>query len=95
MTEKNGGLHKGWKSVKLSDVCELNPARPREMKRSDDAATSFVPMASVSAEFGKIADPLVKPFSEVKKGYTYFAEGDVLFSKISPCMQNGALHNKV
>lgn len=89
MAEKNGELPKGWKWVKIWDVCELNPTRPREMKRSDDVPTSFVPMASVSAEFGKIADLLVKPFSEVKKGYTYFAEGDVLFSKISPCMQNG------
>jgi len=25
----------------------------------------------------------------VKKGYTYFADGDVLFAKITPCMQNG------
>ncbi len=25
----------------------------------------------------------------MRKGYTYFAEGDVLFAKITPCMQNG------
>ena len=31
----------------------------------------------------------LRPFGEVKKGYTYFGEGDILFAKITPCMQNG------
>ena len=31
----------------------------------------------------------IKPYSEVKKGFTYFAENDVLFAKITPCMENG------
>jgi restriction endonuclease S subunit len=26
---------------------------------------------------------------EVKKGYTYFRENDVIFAKITPCMENG------
>ena len=31
----------------------------------------------------------MKPFGQIKKGYTFFTEGDVLFAKITPCMQNG------
>ncbi|MBI4489856.1 MAG: restriction endonuclease subunit S, partial [Deltaproteobacteria bacterium] len=46
-------------------------------------------MSSVDEETGTIADLQVRPFGEVRKGYTYFGEGDVLFAKITPCMQNG------
>ncbi len=31
----------------------------------------------------------VRNYGEVRKGYTRFAEGDVLFAKITPCMENG------
>jgi len=31
----------------------------------------------------------IRPYSEVKRGYTYFENNDVIFSKITPCMQNG------
>jgi restriction endonuclease S subunit len=46
-------------------------------------------MPSVDGLKGIIANPEQRPFAEVKKGYTYFAEEDVLFAKITPCMQNG------
>ena len=31
----------------------------------------------------------MKDIGKVKKGYTYFGEGDVIFAKITPCMENG------
>lgn len=33
----------------------------------------------------------IRRFGEVKKGYTTFREGDVLFAKITPCMENGKM----
>jgi type I restriction enzyme S subunit len=45
-------------------------------------------MAAVS-ESGIITVQDERPFTEVSKGYTYFAEGDVLMAKITPCMENG------
>lgn len=57
--------------------------------RADNQPTTFVPMSAVDAVRGVIADRQVRSYSEVAKGYTYFAEGDVLFAKITPCMQNG------
>ncbi len=33
----------------------------------------------------------IKRFATVKKGYTPFREGDVLFAKITPCMENGKM----
>ncbi len=81
-------LPAGWRWVRLGEVCELNPRRPA-LDRSDDRPTSFVPMTAVDEVRGVIAKPELKRFAEVKKGYTYFTEGDVLFAKITPCMQNG------
>ena len=46
-------------------------------------------MPSVDGEQGRIVQPEVKPFSAVARGYTYFENRDVLFAKITPCMQNG------
>jgi type I restriction enzyme S subunit len=46
-------------------------------------------MSAVDAQKGIVATPELRPYSEVKRGYTFFAEGDVLFAKITPCMENG------
>ena len=81
-------LPTGWRRVRLGEVCEINPRRPL-LNRSDSAPTSFIPMESVDAQSGVVSDTRTRPYIEVKKGYTYFAEDDVLFAKITPCMQNG------
>ena len=81
-------LPSGWRSVRLGEVCEINPRR-RDITRRDVEPTSFVPMESVDAEMGVISEIRKRPFADVKKGYTYFEDGDVLFAKITPCMQNG------
>jgi type I restriction enzyme S subunit len=49
----------------------------------------FVPMAGVDEHGGGIARPEVRQYSQVAKGYTPFTENDVLFAKITPCMENG------
>jgi len=46
-------------------------------------------MTAVDEQTGTIGAAEVRPFAEVKKGYTYFEENDVLFAKITPCMENG------
>ena len=77
---------KGWGLTTLGKCCELNPKRPKNI--DDDLLVSFVPMPAVS-EDGRIDASETRPYSEVKKGFTYFAENDVLFAKITPCMENG------
>lgn len=77
---------KGWGITTLGECCELNPKRPRVI--DDELLVSFVPMPAVS-EDGKIDCSDIKPYKEVRKGFTYFAENDVLFAKITPCMENG------
>jgi type I restriction enzyme S subunit len=46
-------------------------------------------MEAVDAQSGTISSATLRPFRYVKKGYTYFEENDVIFAKITPCMQNG------
>lgn len=83
-------LPDGWQFVRLSEVCDFNPCRSKIVAlRKDDAPTTFVPMAAVDGQLGIIIRPEIKLFATVKKGYTFFSEGDVLFAKITPCMQNG------
>jgi len=38
---------------------------------------------------GEIKSYEVRLIRDVKKGYTYFRNGDILFAKITPCMENG------
>jgi type I restriction enzyme S subunit len=45
-------------------------------------------MPSVS-ENGSLQDVMDKEYGKVKKGFTYFENNDVLFAKITPCMENG------
>lgn len=77
---------KGWGLTTLGKCCELNPKRPKGI--DDELGVSFVPMPAVT-EDGRMDCSNVKPYSEVRKGFTYFAEHDVLFAKITPCMENG------
>jgi len=78
----------GWRWSTLGEACEVNPRRP-PLDREKDAPTSFLPMNAVDEVTGTIAELQTRPYGEVRTGYAYFAEGDVLFAKITPCMQNG------
>ena len=78
----------GWKEKPLSEWCIINPKKSELGKLSDDFEISFVPMPLVS-EKGDIDATQIKTYSEVKTGFTYFRENDVLFAKITPCMENG------
>ena len=66
----------------------VNPRR-HEAPYSPDLPVSFVPMAAVDERWGEVAHREDRPYAEVAKGYTSFQDGDVLFAKITPCMENG------
>ena len=81
-------LAAGWKWVELQEICKINPRRPKGLQWQPDIRTTFVSMSSVDEQTGTF-QPEEKIYAEVSRGYTYFEEGDVLFAKITPCMQNG------
>ena len=82
-------LSQGWQWVRLGEVCSVNPRKPKELVRNDDMPTTFIPMEAVCADGGKADTQRTRPYGELKRGYTYFVNSDVLFAKITPCMQNG------
>lgn len=82
-------LPEGWKLRPLKENCFINPSKRKGFTREPNAQTSFVPMEAVDEETGKIAHIINRNYFEISKGYTFFEDGDVLFAKITPCMQNG------
>ena len=78
----------GWGMVPLGSVCNINPKKAQDSRLRSGVEVSFVPMPAVT-ESGEIDATAIKKYDEVKTGFTYFAENDVLFAKITPCMENG------
>lgn len=79
-----------WKILTIEDVSDVNPTLGKR-DIQDDLMVSFVPMPAVGAGTGTIDVAQHRPFFEVKKGFTAFKQGDVLFAKITPCMENGKM----
>ncbi len=77
-----------WKKVSLGELAEINPSKNQLISALVGKNISFVGMADVS-ESGEINTDNIKSYEEVKTGYTYFQENDILFAKITPCMENG------
>lgn len=74
-------------SEPLRDLALINPKTDFSDIDPDDLI-SFVPMDSVDELWGHISTQESRPYDE-SQGYTEFQEGDVLWAKITPCMQNG------
>ena len=90
MTDQDEAVPVGWGQAPLGHLCLINPRSFVEAVDDGDDV-SFVPMAAVEADTGNLDSSLSRPYKEVKKGYTRFSEGDVLFAKITPCMENGKI----
>ncbi len=73
----------------LEEICEVNPRMTRPENLTDETPVSFVPMAVVDEISGSIVKAETRPIGEVWRGYKRFAENDVIFAKITPCMENG------
>ncbi len=70
---------------RLGDICEINP---KDDIDDMELLVSFVSMQNVS-DNGNIDTSDVRITKNVCKGFTSFAENDVLMAKITPCMENG------
>lgn len=74
-----------WKWVQLNDVAQYNP----RVQAEDEFEVSFVPLEDLSFGFEtELRFNQSKPWSQVKKGYKRFQDGDVIFAKIHPSFQN-------
>ncbi|MFC8100605.1 restriction endonuclease subunit S [Streptomyces sp. NPDC057363] len=89
--EGSGGLPAGWARATLAELCDVNP-RGFDEEPEDDDFISQVPMAAVEAVTGRIDASMQVQYGDIKKkSLTRFQENDVLFAKITPCMENGKI----
>ncbi len=80
-------LPPNWQEKPLSEVVTFNPRHDRGLP--DDLDVSFVPMPKISERSRYLSQHDSRKLGDVKRGYTHFRDGDVLFAKITPCMENG------
>lgn len=78
-------LPMGWAWTQIGELGVVSP----RIHAPDDQPASFVPMPMIAAEYGVTNEHEPRPWGEIKKGYTHFAEGDVGLAKITPCFENG------
>jgi len=72
---------------KLSDLAFINPKTDLSML-SDADNISFIPMEDISDDYGEWIGKRIGSKSDIK-GYTKFQDGDIIWARITPCMQNG------
>jgi len=90
MSYPEHNLPRGWVLAPLGEIVYMNPRWMRH-EPMDGESVSFLRMAAVEAGSGRLDPSASRIWKEVKKGYTRFQERDVLFAKITPCMENGKI----
>ena len=83
------GLPEGWRLTRIGDIVEVGP---KKADLSPDTVVSFVPMPRVKEVSGQInlVDSITAGEGK-RRNLTYFEDGDVIFAKITPCMENGKI----
>lgn len=75
-----------WPTRRLETIAEINP---RPSKPDADESMAFVPMSAVDDVTGSVIGADEVPAQQITSGYKQFRRGDVIFARITPCMQNG------
>ena len=85
-------MRSGWQARAIGDVCAIKPPKSEARAAlSSEDLVSFVPMEDLPIGSTTLSLKQERRLSEVVNGYTYFADGDVLLAKITPCFENGKL----
>ena len=82
------GSHR-FPSIKIGDVCTVNPRKSQLAGLEPTTRVSFVPMADLNEHRISFQAKAQKQLSEVSASYTYFEDNDVLLAKVTPCFENG------
>ncbi|MBS4636465.1 MULTISPECIES: restriction endonuclease subunit S [Aeromonas] len=81
----SNSLPQGWASCTLADIAAVNPKTVAD----ESLIAGFVPMSHAPTSYhGELLFD-EKPWGEIKKSYTNFQDGDVIFAKVTPCFENG------
>lgn len=77
-------IPKSWVWCRVSQIVQLNPKNIAD----DNVNAAFIPMEKIAATYLSSYTYSEKKWSEIKSGFTHFADGDVAIAKITPCFQN-------
>jgi type I restriction enzyme S subunit len=81
-----------WQELLLSEISEIGPSKAEARQTLGDAdLVSFVPMECLGIGQQNLEPTTNRRLTDVAGSYTYFADGDVLLAKITPCFENGKL----
>jgi type I restriction enzyme S subunit len=80
--------NKGWVREAISKIAEVNPVTMLPPTELDNLDVPFYEMAAIDEYSGKLRDAAIVPLRDCRTGKTKFQNGDVLFAKITPCVQN-------
>ena len=73
----------------IGQICTVNPRKSELSEFPTDTEVSFVPMADLNENRIAFVAKQHRVLGEVGASYTYFADNDVLLSKVTPCFENG------
>jgi len=86
---ENGISKYSFQLVPLKEICEINPSKREALAIPSDTLVSFVPMSDLGVHKMAFLPKETKSIGELGASYTYFADGDVLMAKVTPCFENG------
>ena len=76
--------------TRLRFVTRLNPSKTEAGELAGYGNVTFAPMDALADGLGGLDTSLERPADELADGsYSYFAEGDLLLAKVTPCFENG------
>jgi len=82
-----GSVPTEWQSFRVKDVAQLSPGFSSDAPKLTELCT-VIPMETVS-EKGQIDTNNVQEYDHISGGLPNFEADDVIFAKITPCMENG------
>jgi type I restriction enzyme S subunit len=88
MSAKKRTLPPGWQEVPVSTAAEINPATPVSWD-SLNATVPLYEMSAIDEAEGTLRQPAMVDVSACRSGRSRFRNGDILFARITPCVQNG------
>ena len=77
-------LPDSWCLTDIESIFTINPKN----KVADDVIAGFVPMINIADGYSNEFRFESKLWGDIKKGFTHFADGDIVVAKISPCLEN-------
>jgi type I restriction enzyme S subunit len=79
-----GKIPENWCITRIKNAFLINPRN----KAEDENNAGFVPMTNICDGYFNRFTYETKKWTEIKTGFTHFADGDIAVAKISPCLEN-------